>query len=199
MTSFTRSDDLQGAEFVDTDLSGARFVGADLSEVVMRGIEIRAAEIDAPWLPDGDNVLLVNGVDVIPYVEAELDRRFPGREQRRATDPEGLRSAWAVLEQTWAATVQRVGIDARGNRRRLDGRRVVVRPDAASPGDGHRRLASASDPGDRPALPSPRTGLRRRGRTSWISRSSPPSSRRTARSSRSEPAASRWFATSSPP
>ena len=44
------SDDLQGAEFVDTDLSGARFVGADLSGVVMRGVQVEGADIDAPWL-----------------------------------------------------------------------------------------------------------------------------------------------------
>ncbi len=108
MTTFSRSDDLQGAEFVDTNLRGARFVGADLSGVVMRGIEMREAEIDSPWLTENDNVLLVNGVDVMPYVDAELDRRFPGRNLRRATDPEGLREAWAVLERTWAATVERV-------------------------------------------------------------------------------------------
>jgi uncharacterized protein YjbI with pentapeptide repeats len=30
MTTFTRSDDLRGAEFVGTDLRGARFVGSDL-------------------------------------------------------------------------------------------------------------------------------------------------------------------------
>ena len=52
-TTFTRSDDLQGAEFIDADLRGARFVGADLSGVVMRGVEVRDAEIDAPWLSNG--------------------------------------------------------------------------------------------------------------------------------------------------
>jgi hypothetical protein len=30
--------------------------------------------------------LLVNGVDVAPYVEAELNRRFPGRAEQRAAD-----------------------------------------------------------------------------------------------------------------
>ena len=34
MATFTRSDDLHGAEFVDADLSEARFVGSDLSGVV---------------------------------------------------------------------------------------------------------------------------------------------------------------------
>jgi DinB superfamily/Pentapeptide repeats (8 copies) len=106
MASFSRSDELQGARFVDTDLRGARFVGADLSGVVMRGVQVEQAEIDAPWLPHG-GFLRVNGVDVIPLVEAELDRRFPGRAERHATDPEGLRSAWAALERTWSATLER--------------------------------------------------------------------------------------------
>jgi hypothetical protein len=108
MATFTRSDDLQGAEFVDTNLRGARFVGADLSGVVMRGVDMQGTDIDAPWLPDGENFLRVNGVDVIPFVEAELDRRFPGRADRRAKDPDGLRAAWAVLQRTWAATLERV-------------------------------------------------------------------------------------------
>jgi len=108
MTSFTRSDDLRGAEFVDADLRGARFVGADLSGVVMRGVQVERADIDAPWLSDGGGYFLVNGVDVIPFVEADLDRRFPGRAQRRAEDPDGLRAAWVALERTWAATLERV-------------------------------------------------------------------------------------------
>jgi hypothetical protein len=106
MTAFTSSDDLQGARFVDTNLQGARFVGADLSGVVMRGVQVEEADIDAPWLPHS-GYLRVNGVDVIPYVEAELDRRFPGRADRRADDPEGLRAAWEVLQSAWAATLDR--------------------------------------------------------------------------------------------
>jgi hypothetical protein len=108
MAAFTSSDDLQGARFVETDLKGARFVGADLSRVVMRGVQVEEADIDAPWLPESA-YFRVNGVDVIPYVEAELDRRFPGRADRRADDPEGLRAAWAVLQSTWAATLDRAG------------------------------------------------------------------------------------------
>ena len=108
MATFSRSDDLQGAEFVGADLRGARFVGADLSGVVMRGVDVQGADIDAPWLFDGESFLRVNGVDVIPLVEAELNRRFPGRADRRAGDPDGLRAAWATLERTWTATLERV-------------------------------------------------------------------------------------------
>jgi uncharacterized protein YjbI with pentapeptide repeats len=50
MTTFTSSDDLQGAEFTDANLRGARFRRADLSGVVMRAVDVREADIDAPWL-----------------------------------------------------------------------------------------------------------------------------------------------------
>ena len=107
MASFTRSDQLRGAEFVDTDLHGARFVRADLSGVVMREANVDGADIDAPWLYDG-TFFRVNGVDVIPFVEAELNRRFLGRADRRVGDPAGLCAAWSTLERTWAATLARV-------------------------------------------------------------------------------------------
>ena len=51
MATFTRSDDLQGAQFVDANLHGARFVRADLSGVVMREVDVARAEIDAPGPP----------------------------------------------------------------------------------------------------------------------------------------------------
>jgi hypothetical protein len=41
----------------------------------MRGVDVRGLDIDAPWLADG--VLLINCADVVPLVEAELNRRFP--------------------------------------------------------------------------------------------------------------------------
>ncbi|WP_256841913.1 DinB family protein [Ornithinimicrobium cryptoxanthini] len=128
MATFDRSDDLRGAQFEGADLSearfsatrlqqarfvnstlrGASFVGSDLSGVVVRGGDVQGAEIESPWLFDGDDPLLVNGVNVIPLVDAELNRRFPGRAERGATDPEGLRTAWAALESTWASVVDRV-------------------------------------------------------------------------------------------
>jgi hypothetical protein len=110
MATFTGSDDLQGAQFINADLQGARFVGSDLSGVVMRGVDVAGADIDAPWLLEGERALLVNGVDVAPFVEAELNRRFPGRAERRAADPVGLREAWAKLQTTWADTLQRVAV-----------------------------------------------------------------------------------------
>ena len=74
----------------------------------MRGVDMQEADIDALWLFDGETFFRVNGVDVIPFVEAELNRRFHGRADRRAGEPDGLRAAWATLERTWVATLQRV-------------------------------------------------------------------------------------------
>jgi hypothetical protein len=108
MTTFTKSDDLRAAEFLDADMRGARFVNCDLSGVVMRGVDVAEADIDAPWLFNGESSFRVNGVDVIAFVDAELNRRFPGRASRSAGDPEGLRAAWAAIEHTWAATLDRV-------------------------------------------------------------------------------------------
>jgi len=108
MATFGRSDELENALFRGVNLRGARFVESDLSGVVMRGIDIADADIDAPWISEGESSLWVNGVDVAPFVETELNRRFPGRADRRAQDPDGLRGAWAAIERTWAATLERV-------------------------------------------------------------------------------------------
>jgi hypothetical protein len=107
MTTFTRSGDLKGAQFVDAKLTGARFVRADLSGAVLRGVDLQGVSIDTPWLFDGGGALLVNGVDVTPFVDAELDRRFPGRADRNARDPDGLRAAWASPERTWSTGSRR--------------------------------------------------------------------------------------------
>lgn len=108
MAKFGQADDLRGAEFTEASLKGARFVECDLSGVVMRGVDIQAGDIDAPWLGEKGASLKINGVEVAPYVQAELDRRFPGRADRRAEDPDGLRAAWAAVERIWATALDRV-------------------------------------------------------------------------------------------
>lgn len=93
-------------QFVERDLRGARFVECDLSAVVMRGVVIAGMDIDAPWLSEGSG-LRVNGVDVTAFVEQELDRRFPGRGERRAESPAGLQEAWATVDRAWEAGIAR--------------------------------------------------------------------------------------------
>lgn len=114
MATFTGEDELDGAEFRGTSLRGSRFVACDLSGVVARCVVLDGADLDSPWLIEDGASLTINGVDVVPFVEAELNRRFPGRELRQATDPDGLREAWAALERTWAATLGRVSTMAEG-------------------------------------------------------------------------------------
>jgi hypothetical protein len=62
--------------------------------------------------------LVVNGVEVTAYVEAELDRRHPVRVLIRSDDPRDLREGWRRLRADWAATVERMrrtpGIEHRG-------------------------------------------------------------------------------------
>jgi uncharacterized damage-inducible protein DinB len=98
----------QPETFADRDLRGARFVRSALSGVVMRGVDVDGMDIDSPWLLEEGGSLRLNGVDVAPYVDAELDRRFPGRAERKATDPAGLRAAYEKLQDTWARTLERV-------------------------------------------------------------------------------------------
>jgi hypothetical protein len=98
---FDRAD-LRGSEFRASDLAGARFRGVNMSRVVMRGVELTGAEIDG----EIENLTL-NGVDVGPLVEAELDRRYPGREKMRPAGPAGYGEAWELLERLWSQTVAR--------------------------------------------------------------------------------------------
>jgi hypothetical protein len=47
--------------------------------------------------------VVVNGVDVAPLVDAELNRRMPGRAKMRPDDADGFREAWVILERLWEA------------------------------------------------------------------------------------------------
>lgn len=49
----------------------------------------------------------MNGVEVAPLVEDELDRRFPQRVMLRSSDPRVLAEAWAMIEDLWRVTVAR--------------------------------------------------------------------------------------------
>jgi hypothetical protein len=91
-------------EFTDQDLSGVRFARCLLRGAVIRGSDVTEMEIDDHDLYEGS--LWVNGVDVVPLVETEINRRFPGRELKTSTTTDGLRAAWAAVEEAWAAVLQ---------------------------------------------------------------------------------------------
>jgi uncharacterized damage-inducible protein DinB len=102
--------DLRGKEFDRADMTGARFTrvtfkdatfrACALQNVVMRGVEIWDTSLDGEF-----KNLVINGVDVAPLVEAELDRRHPERPKFRPTTPDGFREAWDLNEQLWESTV----------------------------------------------------------------------------------------------
>jgi uncharacterized damage-inducible protein DinB len=98
---FERAD-LQGSTFTTVLLNGATIQNSDLHQVTMRGVEIVDTTIDGEI-----QNLVINGVDVAPLVEAELDRRHPDRPKFRPTTADGFREAWDVNERLWAATAER--------------------------------------------------------------------------------------------
>jgi hypothetical protein len=67
--------------------------------------------------------LTINGVDIAPLVDAELNRRYPDRAKMRPTDPAGFREAWDVIERQWGETVGRGPV---GRRRATAGFEVRV-------------------------------------------------------------------------
>ncbi|MEV0392325.1 DinB family protein [Polymorphospora rubra] len=94
--------DLRGTRFRDSDLSGARFRGVALNGAVLSGVEL----VDVTIYGEIAN-LTVNGVDVGPLIDAELDRRHPDRAKMRPTTAAGFREAWDTVERLWAGTVDR--------------------------------------------------------------------------------------------
>lgn len=101
MTEFAGVD-LSGSSFDDVDLSRSTFREADLSGVRMRGVLLLGADIDGAI-----GGLRLNGVDVAPLVEAELDRLHPERTVLRPTTAAEARAAWAVVERLWEPTMRR--------------------------------------------------------------------------------------------
>jgi uncharacterized protein YjbI with pentapeptide repeats len=93
---------LTDARLRTVDLTGTQVRGADLNRCRLRGVELVDVEISGEL----QNVV-VNGVDIAPLVEAELNRRMPERAKMRPHDSDGFREAWAILERLWDGTVAR--------------------------------------------------------------------------------------------
>lgn len=111
MTDFI-SENLTGSRFEDVYLTGSRFRDVDLTDarfhlVDLTGVVIRGAVLENVELSGRITDLRVNGVDVVPLVEAELNRRYPDRSKMRPADADGFREAWDILERLWPQTVKR--------------------------------------------------------------------------------------------
>ena len=92
MTTYSGTKEFEGATFVKASFKGANLRFSDVSGVTMRSVDVDGLDIDSHDLFFGS--LFVNGVDVVPLVDAELNRQFPGRELQKAQTPEGLRDGW---------------------------------------------------------------------------------------------------------
>jgi uncharacterized damage-inducible protein DinB len=85
--------DLTDCEFRECDLTGARMIGVVMKDAVIDGLVSN---------------LVVNGIEVSAYVEAELDRRHPVRLPIRSGDPLQLLRGSRELQAAWAATLERL-------------------------------------------------------------------------------------------
>jgi hypothetical protein len=92
MTRFD-GQDLSGSEFRECDLTGARLIGVVMQDAIIEGLVTN---------------LVVNGVEVSAYVEAELDRRHPVRLLIRSADPAELLRGFRELQAAWLATLERL-------------------------------------------------------------------------------------------
>ena len=103
MATYEGTDEFEGATFERSSFKGATVRFSDFSGVTLRETDVNGLDIDSHDLFFGS--LTVNGVDVVPLVDAELNRQFPGRELQKATTPEGLREAWVAVQAAWRETV----------------------------------------------------------------------------------------------
>jgi hypothetical protein len=92
--------DLHRSHFHDVNLAQSTLRAVDLRGVRMVGVELVDVEVSGEI-----ERLVVNGVDVTPFIEAELDRRYPERPKMRAEDPAGFVEAWEILNRLWAGTI----------------------------------------------------------------------------------------------
>lgn len=101
--SDVEGEDLRGARYVD-----CRFDGTEFREVTMVGTRIIGSVLIDVEIDALVRNVTVNGVDVVPLVEAELDRRHPERIALRPTDVAGVLAALDVVNAFWSPTIERV-------------------------------------------------------------------------------------------
>jgi len=95
-------EDLTHSDFENVDLTAARFRNVNLTRATIRGALM--VDLDISGLVQN---VRINGVDVGPLIEAELNRRYPERAKLSPADADGFREAWAIIEQSWPPTLER--------------------------------------------------------------------------------------------
>jgi hypothetical protein len=106
--------------------------GARLKRYILRDVEVRGSYaegsrfigiemVDVEITGDFQNVT-INGVDIAPLIDAELNRRDPDRAKIRPTDVAGFREAWHIVQARWDSTVERArSLPAEALHTRVDG------------------------------------------------------------------------------
>jgi hypothetical protein len=99
-------------EYTDENLENSRFLRVDLSGSRLHGVMLQNVKITDAWVNNLEiscllGSLTVNEVDVSAYVRAELNKRHPELQMLRATDVDGLRDAWHMIESLANATLER--------------------------------------------------------------------------------------------
>ncbi len=94
------------------ELKNVRIRDSDLSGAYLRGVNFSNVKIEDAWLFNTDisgeiGGLKINGVEVAPLIDAELDRRHPERTKLRATTVSELREAFDTVEEMWSPTIER--------------------------------------------------------------------------------------------
>ena len=94
------------------DFSGQSVDEPDFSNSHLHNGNFENARITGAWLHNADidgyiGGLKINGVEVAPLVDAELNRLYPERAKLRADDPATLAAAWAIVEDLWRSTEKR--------------------------------------------------------------------------------------------
>ena len=119
-------------------LNGSRIDNSDLHRVTMRGVEISDTTISGEI-----KNLVINGVDVAPLVDAELDRRYPDKPKFRPVTADGFREAWDINERLWndhrrqgAQAENPISCTSRSTGSGRSSRRCATWPSPASPGSG---------------------------------------------------------------
>jgi len=92
------------------DMSGMRFEHVNLTRARVHGAFLVDTKVTDAWVQSLDlsgNIqsLVVNGVEVAGYVQAELERRHPELGYLESTDVAGVHRAWAKVQQIAATTL----------------------------------------------------------------------------------------------
>ena len=87
--------------------NGAHIEHADLRAISFHHVRFRGLElVDVEITGEIQNVT-INGVDIGPLVDAELNRRMPDRAKMNPSTVAEFQEAWAILERLWTATENR--------------------------------------------------------------------------------------------